>query len=127
MLQESIPEYPKNLTGDYIGITPACEEQLAKIMQDADKEFTALRVFVEGGGCNGLTYGMTYAEKSTEHDSVLQCEGFQLVVDAVALNFLRGSEIGYENQGANEVFVFHNVFESVGGSGMCSGCGGSDY
>lgn len=127
MLQESIPEYPKNLTGDYIAITPACEEQLAKIMQDADKEFTALRVFVEGGGCNGLTYGMTYAEKSTEHDSVLQCEGFQLVVDAVALNFLRGSEIGYEKQGANEVFVFHNVFESVGGSGMCSGCGGSDY
>lgn len=127
MLQESIPEYPKDITADHITITPACEEQLVKIMQGADKEFTALRVFVEGGGCNGLTYGMTYAEEATEHDSVLQCEGFQVVVDAVALNFLRGAEIAYEKQGANEVFVFHNVFQSVGGSGTCSGCGGGDY
>ncbi len=127
MLQQSIPEYPKNISGDYITITPACETQLAAIMQDADKEFTGLRVFVEGGGCNGLTYGMTYVEESTEYDSVLQCEGFQLVVDAVALNVLRGCEIGYEKQGANEVFVFNNVFQSVGGSGTCSGCGGSGF
>jgi len=127
MLQESIPEYPKDITGDYITITPACEAQLAKIMEGADKEFTAMRVFIEGGGCNGLTYGMTYVEGPTEYDCVLQCEGFQLVVDAVALNFLRGGTIGYEKQGANEVFVFNNVFESTGGSGMCSGCGGSGY
>ncbi len=127
MLQESIPEYPKNISGDYITITPACEAQLAKIMQGADKEFTGLRVFVEGGGCNGLTYGMTYVEESTEYDSVLQCENFKIVVDAVALNFLRGCEIDYEKQGANEVFVFNNVFQSVGGSGTCSGCGGSDF
>ena len=127
MLQESIPEYPKNLNEDYITITPACEAQLVEIMQGADEEFTALRVFVEGGGCNGLTYGMTYVEEPTEYDSVLQCEGFKLVVDAITLNFLRGCKIGYEQQGANEVFVFHNVFKSVGGSGMCSGCGGSGY
>jgi len=127
MLQQSIPEYPKNISADYITITPASEAQLTKIMQDADKEFTGLRIFVEGGGCNGLTYGMTYVEESTEYDSVLQCESFQLVVDAVALNFLRGCEIDYEKQGANEVFVFNNVFQSVGGSGTCSGCGGSGF
>ena len=127
MLQQSIPEYPKNISADYITITPASEAQLTKIMQDADKEFTGLRIFVEGGGCNGLTYGMTYVEESTEYDSVLQCENFKIVVDAVALNFLRGCEIDYEKQGANEVFVFNNVFQSVGGSGTCSGCGGGDF
>ncbi len=127
MLQQSIPEYPKNISTDYITITPASEAQLTKIMQDADKEFTGLRIFVEGGGCNGLTYGMTYVKESTEYDSVLQCENFKIVVDAVALNFLRGCEIDYEKQGANEVFVFNNVFQSVGGSGTCSGCGGSDF
>ena len=56
-----------------------------------------------------------------------QFEGFQLVVDAVALNFLRGCEIDYVKEGLNESFVFNNVFESVGGSGMCSGCGGSGF
>lgn len=127
MLQESIPEYPKDITEEYIRITPACEAQLAKIMQSADEEFTALRIFVEGGGCNGLTYGMTYVDEPTEYDSVLQCADFKLVVDAVALNFLRGCAIDYEKQNLNEVFVFNNVFQSVGGSGTCSGCGGSGY
>ena len=108
-------------------ITPACEAQLANIMEEAEAEFTALRIFVEGGGCNGLSYGMTYVDGRTEYDSVLQCEGFQLVVDAVALNFLRGCEIDYAKQGLNEVFVFNNVFASVGGSGMCGGCGGAGY
>ena len=70
---------------------------------------------------------MTYVDGQTEYDSVRQCEGFQLVVDAVALNFLRGCQIDYVKDGLNESFVFNNVFESVGGSGMCSGCGGSGF
>ncbi len=127
MSQASSSEYPQEITEQYLTITPACEAQLAKIMQDADEEFTALRVFVEGGGCDGLSYGMTYVDGRTAYDSVLQREGFQLVVDVVALNFLRGCEIDYVKQGLNEVFVFNNVFQSVGGSGMCSGCGGSGY
>lgn len=127
MLQQLRPEYTKDITEEYMTVTPAGEAQLAKIMRDADEEFTALRVFVEGGGCNGLTYGITYVEEPTEHDSVLQCLDFRLVVDAIALNFLRGGEIDYVKQGLNEVFVFSNVFQDVGGSGMCSGCGGSGY
>lgn len=127
MLQQLRPEYTKDITEEYMTVTPAGKAQLAKIMRDADEEFTALRVFVEGGGCNGLIYGMTYVEEPTEHDSILQCLDFRLVVDAVALNFLRGGEIDYVKQGLNEVFVFNNVFQDVGGSGTCSGCGGSGY
>ena len=127
MSQESRSEYPQEITAQTMTITPACEAQLAKIMADAEAEFTALRIFVEGGGCSGLSYGMTYSDGRTEYDSVLQCESFELVVDAIAVNFLRGCNIDYVKQGLDEVFVFNNVFESVGGSGACSGCGGSDF
>ena len=125
--QESKSEYPQEITDQTMTITPACQAQLANIMEEAEEEFTALRIFVEGGGCSGLSYGMTYVDGRTEYDSVLQCKGFQLVVDAVALNFLRGCEIDYVKDGLNESFVFNNVFESVGGSGTCSGCGGSGF
>ena len=127
MSQELRSEYAQEITEQTMTITPACEAQLATIMKEADEEVTALRIFVEGGGCSGLSYGMTYVDARTEYDSVLQCEGFQLVVDAVALNFLRGCKIDYVKDGLNESFVFNNVFESVGGSGTCSGCGGSGY
>ena len=127
VLQETKSEYSQEITKQTFTITPACEAQLANIMEEAEEEFTALRIFVEGGGCNGLSYGMTYDDGRTEYDSVRQFEGFQLVVDAVALNFLWGCEIDYVKEGLNESFVFNNVFESVGGSGMCSGCGGSGF
>ena len=127
MSQELRSEYSQEITEQTMTITPACEAQLATIMKEADEEVTALRIFVDGGGCSGLSYGMTYVDARTEYDSVLQCEGFQLVVDAVALNFLRGCKIDYVKDGLNESFVFNNVFESVGGSGTCSGCGGSGY
>ena len=88
VLQELKSEYSQEITEQTFTITPACEAQLASIVEEAEEEFAALRIFVEGGGCNGLSYGMTYDDGRTEYDSVRQFEGFQLVVDAVALSGL---------------------------------------
>jgi iron-sulfur cluster assembly accessory protein len=127
MVQSITPQYSTQITDQEIKITPAASAQLSRLMDSAEDEFKALRMFVEGGGCAGLTYGMTYIEQPNEYDSTLQGDGFTLVVDPVALNFVHGCEIDYSRQGLNEVFVFKNVFQDVGGSGRCGGCGGSGY
>ncbi len=64
-----------------------------------------------------MAYGMTYAEGISEYDSALAGNGYKIIVDAVALNFLKGCEIDF----AQDSFVFNNVFQAVGGSGMCGG------
>jgi iron-sulfur cluster insertion protein len=43
----------------------------------------------------------------------------------VALNFLRGVEIDYATRDTGATFVFNNVFQSTGGSGLCGACGAS--
>lgn len=112
--------YSSEIADSDIHLTPPAREKLAKLMHDADPGLKVVRVFVTGGGCGGMGYGMTFAESTTEYDSVLEGENFTLAVDAVALNYLQGSEIDF----ADDSFVFGNVFSSVGGSGACGGCGG---
>ena len=105
-------------------ITDSAIAQMAELINGAEGDVEAIRVFVSGGGCGGMTYGMTYAEAPSAFDKVKTAEGFKLYVDAVALGYLKGCEVDFVNDGPNSSFVFNNVFQSVGGSGGCSGCGG---
>jgi iron-sulfur cluster insertion protein len=93
--------------------------------QVEDDELKAIRVFVSGGGCGGMGYGMTFTDALSEYDCVREEEGFSVYVDAVALNFLRGVEIDYVEKPTGASFVFNNAFSMTGGSGTCGACGGA--
>ena len=117
----SVPAYKETLT-DEINVTPAAQEKLVELLNSED-EVNGVRIFVSGGGCGGMTYGMTFAEAPSPFDSVYQRDDLTVYIDAVALNYLEGVEIDYVQQGLGASFVFKNVFASTGGSGTCSACG----
>lgn len=117
----SLPAYKETLT-DEINVTPAAREKLVELLNSED-EVNGVRIFVSGGGCSGMTYGMTFAESPSPFDAVYQEDGLSVYVDAVALNYLEGVEIDYVQQGLGASFVFKNVFAATGGSGTCSACG----
>lgn len=106
-----------------VTLTPAAEAKMAELFGDTDDELEAIRIFVSGGGCGGMTYGMTFTDRRTQYDCVLEANGFSLYVDAVALNFLRGVEIDFVERPMGASFVFNNVFAATGGSGTCGACG----
>ena len=45
-----------------IKMSPSAAEQMKGLMQNAEDHIEGIRVFVSGGGCGGMTYGMTYAD-----------------------------------------------------------------
>lgn len=118
-------EYSPRIGEAEMRLTPAAQTKLAELLAEADSEITGIRVFVAGGGCGGMSYGMTYADNTADndYDSVLEGPGFKVYVDAVALNYLQGCEIDFRD----ESFVFNKVFQAVGGSGTCGGCGGGGF
>ena len=120
----SAPAFSTALTDSQIQLTAAAKVKMGELLTEAEEDIDAVRIFVSGGGCGGMTYGMTFSESAAGTDCVLQAGEVRVVVDAVALSYLEGCEIDYKKQGANESFVFNNVFQSVGGSGVCGGCGG---
>lgn len=117
--------FSHQMTQQDISLTEPARAKMAELLADADDDVTAIRVFVAGGGCGGMQYGMTFIDEHLGHDALLELEGVRIVADPVALQFLRGCEIDFKERPTGASFVFNNVFKAIGGSGGCSACGSS--
>lgn len=116
-------EFVTALKPDDVRLTPAAEKKMAEVFADTMDDLKAIRIFISGGGCSGMSCGMTFTNRRTDYDCVFQANGFDIYVDVVALNFMRGVEIDFVERSMGASFVFNNVFASTGGSGVCGGCG----
>ena len=117
-------QFKTALNQEEVKISPSAQEQLLEIIK-GEPSAQGIRIFVSGGGCSGMTYGMTYADAPTAFDGILEMDDLKVFVDSVALSYLSGVEIDYKTEGLNSSFVFKNVFAATGGSGGCGGCGSS--
>lgn len=112
-----------NLTVEDLEVTQSAQDKLSEIITQSEDEVSAIRIYIGGGGCGGMSYGMTFTDQKTDFDTVIEFDGFKVLVDVVALNYLRGAQIDYIQEQGRERFVFNNVFAETGGSGSCGGCG----
>jgi iron-sulfur cluster assembly protein len=78
-----------------ITLTPIAADKLENIMTEKGLNNYALRVFVSGGGCSGLSYGMTFAEAPETDDQIFEANGVKVVVDPGSLHYVDGAEIDY--------------------------------
>lgn len=113
------------LSDDDVSLTEQAQQKMAALFEDADDEIEAIRIYVSGGGCGGMTYGMTFTDSRTDFDAVRDFGHFRIYVDSVALSYLKGVEVDYIEKPTGASFVFNNVFAATGGSGACSACGAS--
>jgi len=123
VIGEASDAFHINLSNDDLEVTQPAQDKLLEIISTSDDEVSAIRIYVGGGGCGGMSYGMTFTDQQTDFDTVQSFDGFKLYVDVVALNYLRGAQIDYIQEAGRERFVFNNVFAETGGSGACGGCG----
>ncbi len=115
--------FDNRLTNQQVNVTPEAVSQLIAITEN-EADVNGVRIFVSGGGCGGMSYGMTFVEQPHQYDCVLETDdGLNIYVDAVALGFLEGVEIDFKTEGVNKSFVFKNVFANTGGAGTCGSCG----
>ncbi len=113
------------LTDQDLTLTAPANGKMNELFTEVDENIKGVRVFVTPGGCSGISFGMTFAENLEDDDSVLNCEGFDVIVDSNTLQYIRGVEIDYVDQGnGNESFVFNNVQPVEAAPGGGSGCGG---
>jgi iron-sulfur cluster insertion protein len=115
--------FQPSLTQSDLEVTQSAQDKLFEIVSQTDEDVSAIRIYISGGGCGGLSYGMTFTDDKSDFDTILQFDGFQVLVDVVALNYLKGAQIDYIQEVGRERFVFNNVFAETGGSGTCGGCG----
>lgn len=72
----------------------ACE--LKELMTSEGKMNAGLRVWVAGGGCSGLSYGMALDDQAPEEgDLTFEHEGIKIYVDQGSLHYMEGAVVDF--------------------------------
>ena len=78
-----------------VNITPSAAAKLTGLMQEKQLEGYALRVFVAGGGCSGLQYGMTFDNETHPGDTEFESSGLPVRVDSMSAKYIQGASIDF--------------------------------
>jgi iron-sulfur cluster assembly protein len=78
-----------------IEVTSAARDQVLRIMEKQGKPGAALRLFVQGGGCSGLTYGMSFDKQETGDEVAFRDQGLVVVVDKASAPLLEGVKVDF--------------------------------
>jgi len=86
-----------NSADPVVGLTANAVEQIKALhASQPENAGKPLRVYVEGGGCSGLQYGMVFDEKR-DGDACAEFSGVAVVVDEFSANYLRGSIVDFSD------------------------------
>jgi iron-sulfur cluster assembly protein len=91
-----------------VQLTDQAVTQLKTLLAREDNPQLALRIFVSGGGCSGLQYGMAFDDAVRPDDDVVEQDGVRVVVDEFTAGYVRGSEIDYVDSLMGAGFTVHN-------------------
>lgn len=78
-----------------INITENAKLKIKDVLIEENNPNVKLRMFVQGGGCSGLSYGFTLDEERNEDDFVIENDNYNLLVDSVSMQYLEGSTVDY--------------------------------
>jgi iron-sulfur cluster assembly protein len=78
-------------------LTPAASQAVKDILTQRNLEGYALRVYVSGGGCCSVNFGMALDNNFREADKTFEDNGIKVVVDEISMDYLRGATIDFVN------------------------------
>ena len=91
-----------------MNILPGAVTKLQELFTEENNPNLKLRVFVQGGGCSGFSYGFTFDEVQAEDDFDFVAEDVKVLVDAMSMQYLQGSDIDYREDAMGASFVINN-------------------
>ena len=91
-----------------ITITESAVEKIKDILAEENNPAVKLRVFVQGGGCSGFSYGFTFDEEVNEDDFNIEINGIKVLVDSMSSTYLQGAAIDFKDELMGASFVISN-------------------
>jgi iron-sulfur cluster assembly protein len=104
-----------------IQITEKAKDKILDLRKDEGQEENAnIRVSVQGGGCSGLMYDLSFDPTIDEKDKVFEDKGIKILVDKKSLLYLLGTTLDFSDGLNGKGFQFVNPNAS-----RTCGCGES--
>lgn len=90
------------------------------------KDSLFLRVYVSGGGCSGVQYGMALTSDKRDDDEIVDVSDIKIIVDPMSKSYLEGANVDFiEHELGARFKITPPENSSVGGGCSCGagGCG----
>ena len=88
-------EQPTTQSGNVVTITAKAAEKIHEFMAEEESKPEFLRMYVQGGGCSGLSYGMGFEKEAEEDDKIIEENGVKVLVDSMSIEHLKGAQVDY--------------------------------
>lgn len=93
----SMPETNETTTSPVVLLSESASNEIRSMIEkDPSNSGKWLRVFVEGGGCSGMQYGMVFDEQRAD-DLVGESFGMKVLIDPISAGYLRGSIVDFSD------------------------------
>ncbi len=104
-----------------INLTPAATKAIDRFIKGSENPVAGLRIFVSGGGCSGLQYGLRLEQEKAVDDFEFDIgAGTKLLVDPMSAPMLEGLTVDFVDTLTQTGFKFNNP----NATGSCA-CGSS--
>jgi iron-sulfur cluster assembly protein len=104
--------------GTTIDVTETAASEALDLLtgESMDTDVAGLRLFVQQGGCAGLSYGMRFEHEPEDDDTVFEHHDLRVFVDPASMNYVEGSVLDFEGglQGAGFHVRNPNVVSECG-------------
>lgn len=91
-----------------ITITDSAVTKIKDILAEENNPAIKLRIFVQGGGCSGFSYGFTLDEEQNEDDFNIEVGGVSVLVDSMSGTYLQGASVDYKDELMGASFTINN-------------------
>lgn len=116
-----------------LSLTPAASTKVRELLEQEGDLTLGLRVFVAGGGCSGMQYGMTLDE-AQDGDAIMEIDGVRVLIDEMSAGYITGSEVDYVDSLMGAGFTVNNPmavsscgcghsFKTANDAGQARSCG----
>lgn len=77
-----------------ITLTESAQDKIKEVLADEGPN-SHLRMYVQGGGCSGFSYGFTIDDEQNEDDFEIPTSSQSVLVDSMSIQYLQGAVVDY--------------------------------
>ena len=78
-----------------INITESAQVKILDVLAEENDPSLRLRMFVQGGGCSGFSYGFTLDNEQNEDDFEIPAGPTTVLVDSMSMQYVQGATVDY--------------------------------
>ena len=91
-----------------ITVSESAQAKITDILAEENNPDLKLRMFVQGGGCSGFSYGFTLDEMKNEDDWEVAAGTTTILVDSMSAQYLEGAEVDFKDDLMGSSFSIKN-------------------